>query len=72
MTPEMAERVLSRRSKDKPGLSESQRLEILMDWLQSRTYQEIMAKHKVTKSRVSEIVTKTRKQARAVLEHAAH
>ena len=68
MTPELAERVLSRRPKDKPGLSDAQTLEVLMDWLEGMTWPEIMAKHKAAKSSVARVIHQAKKQARAVLE----
>ena len=70
MTPDFAERILTRQKKKRPEFSEARIIAILTDWLEEMTYREIVAKHKISKHQACVIVSAAKKQAREVLGEA--
>ena len=68
MTPELAKRIVERPvNRNQSSLSDAKRTEILMDWLEGMSGKDIQAKHGVSKSLASGVVTRARRDARALL-----
>ena len=67
LTPELAKRVLARPTTRRSIISPAMSVEILVDWLEGMKYKEIMAKHHISKSVVSRVVDKAKKEAKEML-----
>ena len=67
ITPELAKRIVERK-RQYARISEQTEMEIIMDWLAGDTYKEIMKKHNVSKSKISDTLNIARGKAKAVLE----
>ena len=67
MTLDLAQRI-EERARKRSSLSEQIRTEILMDWLEGMKYADIQAKYRVSKTAVSNVVNKARKEAQLHLE----
>ena len=68
MTEELAQRVQSRARKSAYILTDDQKTELLMDWLEGQTYRKLVAKYRIGKSQVSGIIKQARAEAAKVLE----
>ena len=69
MTIELARRIQGRKERrQSTPMTDSLRLEILMDWLEGMPYREIQPKHGVSKSAICKVVRQARKEAAATLQ----
>ena len=69
MTPELADRILTRKTKGRGvPISEGLALELLMDWLEGASYQALASKYPVSRKAATKIVNDAKKQAQAMME----
>ena len=69
ITAEMAKRIEERVNKGrKPPVSDDKKMEILVDWLEGKTYKELHEKHKIAKTSIAKIIQEAKKEASLILK----